>query len=171
MVITAFCRGKTMRFLFFRDSERKSRRSSRKKDAGGPGRLMPLSGEPGKPLRQKTAGDSEQKGRQRNRRLSLPCLPENALFWVFLVLLSIGCITRLYEKAALSPASSGQIFSAGGQGRDYQVKDRKLPIYCVETEKPQVALSFDAAWGGARMRLCRAIYKQFIENPIIKINE
>lgn len=171
MVITAFCRGKTMRFLFFRDSERKSRRSSRKKDAGGPGRLMPLSGETGKPLRQKTAGDSEQKGRQRNRRLSLPCLPENTLFWVFLVLLSIGCITRLYEKAALSPASSGQIFSAGGQGRDYQVKDRKLPIYCVETEKPQVALSFDAAWGGARMRLCRAIYKQFIENPIIKINE
>lgn len=25
--------------------------------------------------------------------------------------------------------------------------DRKLPIYCVETEKPQVAISFDAAWG------------------------
>lgn len=25
--------------------------------------------------------------------------------------------------------------------------ERKLPIYCVETEKPQVAVSFDAAWG------------------------
>ncbi len=25
--------------------------------------------------------------------------------------------------------------------------DRKLPIYCVETDKKQVALSFDAAWG------------------------
>ncbi|PXV87330.1 polysaccharide deacetylase [Lachnotalea glycerini] len=24
---------------------------------------------------------------------------------------------------------------------------RELPIYCVETQKPQVALSFDAAWG------------------------
>lgn len=24
---------------------------------------------------------------------------------------------------------------------------RKIPIYCVETDKPQVALSFDAAWG------------------------
>ncbi len=24
---------------------------------------------------------------------------------------------------------------------------KKLPIYCVDTEKPQVALSFDAAWG------------------------
>lgn len=25
--------------------------------------------------------------------------------------------------------------------------ERKLPIYCVNTDKPQVALSFDAAWG------------------------
>ena len=25
--------------------------------------------------------------------------------------------------------------------------DRKLPIYCVETDKKQVAISFDAAWG------------------------
>lgn len=25
--------------------------------------------------------------------------------------------------------------------------ERKLPIYCVETDKPQVSLSFDAAWG------------------------
>ncbi len=25
--------------------------------------------------------------------------------------------------------------------------DRKLPIYCVETDKPQVSVSFDAAWG------------------------
>ncbi len=25
--------------------------------------------------------------------------------------------------------------------------DRKLPIYCVETEKKQIAISFDAAWG------------------------
>ena len=25
--------------------------------------------------------------------------------------------------------------------------ERKIPIYCVNTDKPQVALSFDAAWG------------------------
>ena len=24
--------------------------------------------------------------------------------------------------------------------------DRRLPIYCVETDKKQVAISFDAAW-------------------------
>lgn len=27
------------------------------------------------------------------------------------------------------------------------VNGRELPIYCVETEEPKVALSFDAAWG------------------------
>ena len=25
--------------------------------------------------------------------------------------------------------------------------DRKLPIYCVETDKKRIAISFDAAWG------------------------
>lgn len=28
--------------------------------------------------------------------------------------------------------------------------DRKLPIYCVETDKKQVAISFDAAWGNTK---------------------
>ena len=27
------------------------------------------------------------------------------------------------------------------------IENKKLPIYCVSTEKPKVALSFDAAWG------------------------
>ncbi len=27
------------------------------------------------------------------------------------------------------------------------VKGRELPIYCVETQEPKIALSFDAAWG------------------------
>ena len=27
------------------------------------------------------------------------------------------------------------------------VQNRKLPIYCVQTDSPRVALSFDAAWG------------------------
>ena len=28
--------------------------------------------------------------------------------------------------------------------------DRLLPIYCVETNKKQIAISFDAAWGNAK---------------------
>ena len=27
------------------------------------------------------------------------------------------------------------------------VNGRDLPIYCVQTDKPQIALTFDAAWG------------------------
>ena len=82
------------------------------------------------------------------------CLRENALFWVFLALLSIGCMAKLYEQASLAPASSESVFASSQAegGRDYQVKDRKLPIYCVQTEKPQVALSFDAAWGNEDTR-------------------
>lgn len=32
------------------------------------------------------------------------------------------------------------------------VSEKRIPIYCVSTEKPQVALSFDAAWGGGYLR-------------------
>lgn len=101
----------------------------------------------------------------------------NALLWIFLLLLSIGCMTRLYEKAALAPASSGQtIFSTDrsvtseevqnqeAQGRNYEVKGKKLPIYCVETEKPQVALSFDAAWGNEdTMKLMEILAKHNVK--------
>lgn len=31
--------------------------------------------------------------------------------------------------------------------------ERKLPIYCVDTKKPQIAVSFDAAWGNAQYGL------------------
>lgn len=32
------------------------------------------------------------------------------------------------------------------------VGNRKLPIYCVDTDEKKVALSFDAAWGGGHLR-------------------
>ena len=82
------------------------------------------------------------------------CLQENALFWIFLALLSIGCMAKLYERAALAPASSESVFASAqaAEGKNYQVKDRKLPIYCVQTEKPHAALSFDAAWGNEDTR-------------------
>ena len=32
------------------------------------------------------------------------------------------------------------------------VNGRELPIYCVETDKKQIALSFDAACGGGQLR-------------------
>ena len=83
-----------------------------------------------------------------------PRLPvaENAFFWMLLLLLSIGCITSLYEqslhKQETSSVSSESVFkSIKTTGRNYQIKERKLPIYCVKTDAPKVALTFDAAWG------------------------
>ncbi len=35
---------------------------------------------------------------------------------------------------------------AGAVGA-YATSERLLPIYCVETDKKQIAISFDAAWG------------------------
>lgn len=32
----------------------------------------------------------------------------------------------------------------------YANSDRLLPIYCVETDKKQIAISFDAAWGNSK---------------------
>ena len=30
--------------------------------------------------------------------------------------------------------------------------ERKLPIYCVQTDEPKVSVSFDAAWGAGKYR-------------------
>ncbi len=39
--------------------------------------------------------------------------------------------------------------------------DRRIPIYCVETEKKQVALSFDAAWGNDDTETLINILKEY----------
>ena len=45
------------------------------------------------------------------------------------------CLLNIARPAAIS------VFSSFAQG------DRKLPIYCVDTNENKVAISFDAAWG------------------------
>lgn len=76
-------------------------------------------------------------------------LPENAVFWMVLLLLSIGSVTSLYEKSSHPASASGASYerTLHEAGAVYRVKNRELPIYCVQTDKPLVALSFDAAWG------------------------
>ena len=39
---------------------------------------------------------------------------------------------------------------AVGSSVTFADTNRKLPIYCVETEKKQIAISFDAAWGNTK---------------------
>ncbi|WFR56114.1 hypothetical protein QA584_21220 [Anaerocolumna sp. AGMB13025] len=53
----------------------------------------------------------------------------------FLVLIALGI---RYIPSALSVTNSAST--------------RQLPIYCVDEKENKVALSFDAAWGNARLR-------------------
>lgn len=41
-----------------------------------------------------------------------------------------------------------------------QIANKELPIYCVETDKPQISLSFDAAWGNEDTRQILATLKK-----------
>lgn len=96
-------------------------------------------------------------------------LPENAVFWMVLLLLSIGSITSLYEKsthrtATVSGSATESIFQRAGtapSGYSYKYKKRLLPIYCVQTDKPQVALTFDAAWGNEDTRAIMDILARY----------
>ena len=73
-------------------------------------------------------------------------LSENALFWMAIIFLAIGASLTFYQQGNLAlTASSMRIFQAEGTASHLSGK-RQLPIYCVQTDKPQVALSFDAAW-------------------------
>ena len=55
-------------------------------------------------------------------------------------------------KLAIVVAILLMIFSVWGSREKIKstfttINNKKLPIYCVKTDKKQVALSFDAAWG------------------------
>ena len=55
-------------------------------------------------------------------------------------------ITKKHILAA-SAFVLASILAVIGSLASYAANERKLPIYCVETEKKQIAISFDAAWG------------------------
>ncbi|WP_242985341.1 polysaccharide deacetylase family protein [Vallitalea okinawensis] len=54
------------------------------------------------------------------------------LFFVAILIMVLG--------VAIMPWNSGEMVEAAKAKKD-------LPIYCVETERPEVSISFDAAWG------------------------
>ena len=103
-------------------------------------------------------------------RLSYQTIMECGIIWLSALILAVGGLlftqsmvdTSGYDKDssvnAVPGDSSGTGSSSGpgaGSGsqtdntpvRNNRVGDRELPIYCVETDKKVVALSFDAAWG------------------------
>jgi len=48
-----------------------------------------------------------------------------------------------------------------GSAVTFAQNDRKLPIYCVETDKKQVAISFDAAWGNDDTEQLISVLKEY----------
>lgn len=104
----------------------------------------------------KDEGHKTSKNKRRASKQRLP-LPENAVFWMMLLLLTIGSVARLYEKAVHGDSalyvSSGSVFqNAAASDRNYKVSGKKIPIYCVETQNPQIALSFEVSGNGEDTR-------------------
>lgn len=62
---------------------------------------------------------------------------KRSIFWLTVLIAIVG-ITYYYEKS---------VFQNGWDFITASTATKELPIYCVQTDKPQVALSFDAAWG------------------------
>ena len=57
-----------------------------------------------------------------------------------ILIAAVLAVTAAAAVKAAPPAAKAVFSVASGS-------ERLLPIYCVETEKPQIAISFDAAWG------------------------
>ena len=65
------------------------------------------------------------------------------------------CLCMLLVVAAVGA------FQRKGVPASARVESRKLPIYCVQTEAPKVAISFDAAWGNEDTADLLAILDQY----------
>ncbi len=68
-----------------------------------------------------------------------------------LVLLLV-CLLLAVSAITILVSSGKKAISAAAEPRD-------IPIYCVETEKKQVAISFDAAWGNEQTETLLSILK------------
>ena len=64
-------------------------------------------------------------------------LMKRSILWLVILIMIAGA-TYIYEK---------DLFSNGLEAITVSTNGKKLPIYRVNTDKPMVALSFDAAWG------------------------
>ena len=69
------------------------------------------------------------------------------------LLIAIICLLLLLLSLCTFPKEDVQEVSG-------QVK-RELPIYCVDTDTPKIALTFDAAWGNEDTQLILDILKQY----------
>lgn len=69
-------------------------------------------------------------------------LIKRSIFWLMFMAVII-CATYYFQ---------GSIYNNNFKLLPASVATKELPIYYVDTDKKQVALSFDAAWGDGKMR-------------------
>ncbi len=70
------------------------------------------------------------------------------------------CITKKQIMLVLSLVVAVTVVIIGSVGA-YASANKLLPIYCVETDKKQIAISFDAAWGNDDTETLINILKEY----------
>ena len=65
------------------------------------------------------------------------------LFITSLLLLTAIITDRVTDGAVRAALIDDAVFSTSSS----LINEKKLPIYCVKTDKKQIALTFDGAWG------------------------
>lgn len=64
-------------------------------------------------------------------------------------ILSTVCLASVAVAFVLSDNST----DISRQAMSSVISEKKLPIYCVDTDKPKIALSFDAAWADINLMI------------------
>lgn len=68
---------------------------------------------------------------------------ENGLFWVTLVLITIGGVTTFYYQGNIALRTGSLKVSSTTVSNIHKVGEHELPISSVQTEKKQISLTFD----------------------------
>ena len=69
-------------------------------------------------------------------------MTKRSISWLFFIALAIG-VTYYFQAFSYKDTFDSLPVSSAA---------KELPIFCVDTAKPQVSISFDAAWGNGKMR-------------------
>ena len=74
---------------------------------------------------------------------NLPRFLGAGLYVISALLLTAIITDRVTDGAIRNALIDDAVFSSSAS----LLRDKKLPIYCVKTDKKQIALTFDGAWG------------------------
>lgn len=64
----------------------------------------------------------------------------------------LGLKYGVYILAAFAVLRGAMVTVKANISVSNSVNGKELPVYCVETKEPKVALTFDAAWGNGKLR-------------------